>query len=203
MVVEQSSTREEEFLTEGIPHVIGDATQDETLQGAGIARARGLVAALDSDASNVMSVLTARELNPRLLIVARANADSSESKLRRAGADRVVIPDTIGGHRLALALLRPVVHAFLSEIFSFGADVDVDLGQLTVSPSSPFAGQTIARCDLRRIRNVSILAVRGPEGRFAFNPDAGRVIAPGETLILIGPAEAIYDVEAMYGGDTA
>lgn len=202
VVVEQSAEREEEFLRDGIVHVLGDATHDETLADAGIARARGMVTALDSDASNVLSVLTARELSPRVLIVARANAESSESKLRRAGADRVVTPDTLGGHRLALALLRPAVHDFLSGIFSFGADVDVDLGQLIVPERSPFAGQTVAGCDLRRIRNVSILAIRDSDGRFAFNPDAGRVIAPGETLILIGPAEAIYDLEAMYG-DTA
>jgi voltage-gated potassium channel len=74
-----------------------------------------------------------------LLIVARANVEASESKLRRAGADRVVTPDIIGGHRLALALLRPAVHDFLSGIFSFGYDVDVDLGQLTVPAGSPLA----------------------------------------------------------------
>lgn len=201
VVVEQNPELEERFLEQGIAHVIGDATHDETLLAAGLTRARGLVSALDSDANNVMAVLTAREFNSKLLIVSRANDESSESKLRRAGADRVVTPDTIGGHRLAVALLRPVVHDFLSGLFSFSADTDVDLGQLTILPDSPFAGQTIAGCELRRVANVSILAVRDGEGRFTFNPAAQRIIDPGETLILIGPAGAVYELEAMYSGD--
>jgi voltage-gated potassium channel len=201
VVVDWSAAAEEAFLAEDIPHLIGDATHDEVLVGAGVKRARGLVAALDSDASNVLAVLSARELNPDLLIVARANSEASESKLRRAGADRVVTPDAIGGHRLALALLRPAVHDLFNEIFSFGVQISVDVGQITIEPRSPFAGQTVAGCDLRRVRNVSILAVREPSGAFTLNPDAERVIAPGETLIVIGPAEAVYELEAMYSGD--
>lgn len=201
VVVDWQASREELFLGEDIPHVIGDATQDEVLRTAGVERARGLVSALDSDASNVLTVLTARGLNPGLLIVARANSESSEAKLRRAGADRVVTPDAIGGHRLALALLRPSVHDLFDEIFSFGVETSVDVGQMTIPPESPFAGQTVAGCDLRRLRNVSILAIREANGGFTLNPDAGRVIHPGETLILIGPAEAVYELEAMYSGE--
>ncbi|HET7233168.1 MAG TPA: potassium channel protein [Longimicrobium sp.] len=201
VVVDWSEQLEEFFLGENIPHVIGDATHDEVLVSAGIDRARGLVAALDSDASNVLAVLSAREMNPDLLIVARANSEASEPKLRRAGADRVVTPDAIGGHRLALALLRPAVHDLFNEVFSFGMEIQVDVGQITIEPDSPFSGQTVAGCDLRRLKNVSILAVREPSGRFTLNPDAARVIHPGETLIVIGPAEAVYELEAMYSGD--
>jgi voltage-gated potassium channel len=201
VVIDWQEGIEESFLAENIPHVIGDATHDEVLRTAGVERARGLVAALDSDASNVLAVLSARGLNPDLLIVARANSESSEPKLRRAGADRVVTPDAIGGHRLALALLRPAVHDLFNEIFSFGVQIAVDVGQITIDPRSPFAGQTVAGCDLRRVRNVSILAVREPGGGFVLNPDADRVIATGETLIVIGPAEAVYELEAMYSGD--
>lgn len=201
VVIDWSETLEEFFLAENIPHVIGDATQDEVLATAGIDRARGLVAALDSDASNVLAVLSAREMNPDLLIVARANTEASEPKLRRAGADRVVTPDAIGGHRLALALLRPAVHDLFNEVFSFGMEIEVDVGQITIEPGSPFAGQTVAGCDLRRLRNVSILAIREPSGRFTLNPDAQRVVHDGETLIVIGPAEAVYELEAMYSGE--
>ena len=199
VVVDMDPGLEETFLAHQLPHVIGDATHDDVLRRVRVDRARGLVSALDSDASNVLAVLTAREMNPRLLIVARANAEQSESKLRRAGADRVVTPDDIGGHRLALALLRPAVHDLFNEIFSFGLDIAVDVGQITIPASSPFAGQTVAGCDLRRMRNVSILAVREPGGDFVLNPDAQRVLRPGETMIVIGPAEAIYELEALYG----
>ena len=201
VVIDWSEQVEELFLAENIPHVIGDATHDEVLRAAGVERARGLVSALDGDANNVLTVLSARELNPDLLIVARANNEASEPKLRRAGADRVVTPDAIGGHRLALALLRPAVHDLFNEVFSFGVEIKVDVGQITIEPQSPFAGQTVAGCDLRRVRNVSILAVREPGGAFTLNPDAERIILPGETLIVIGPAEAVYDLEAMYSGD--
>lgn len=202
-VVEMRPALEEAFLAEGLPHVIGDATSDQVLLAAGVRRARGLVAALDSDANNVLTVLTAREHNPGLLIVARANSEASESKLRRAGADRTVTPDAIGGHRLALALLRPAVNDLFNEIFSFGVKIAVDVGQITVPPHSPFAGQTVAGCDLRRLRNVSILAIRELDDRFTLNPDASRTITAGETLIVIGPAEAVYELEALYGSDSA
>ena len=200
-VVDWLPAMEEALVDDGIPHVVGDATTDETLLTAGVERARGLVAALDSDAANVLAVLSARGLNPGLLIVARDSTEASESKLLRAGADRVVTPDSIGGHRLALALLRPAVHDLFNEVFSFGVEIKVDVGQITIDPRSPFARQTVAGCDLRRVRNVSILAIRELAGGFALNPDAARVIHPGETLIVIGPAEAVYELEAMYSGD--
>lgn len=200
LVIEQKADVEERLVREGTPVLRGDATGDEVLVSAGVERARGLVAALDSDAGNVLTVLTARGLNPKLLIVSRANTDSSEAKLQRAGADRVVTPASIGGHRLALALLRPGVHDFLNRIFSFQPDSEIDVGQVTIPPGSPFAGQTVAGCALRRVRNVSILGIQRPGGEFVLNPDPNRVIEPLETLILIGPAEAIYELEAMYGG---
>ncbi len=198
VIVDWNPELEEELLEEHLPHIVADASSEETLREAGITWARGMVAALDDDAQNVLTVLTARELNPRLLIIARAGTESLESKLLRAGADRVVTPSSIGGHRLALALLRPAVHDFFGRIFTLGAEPDVDVGQITVPERSPFAGQTIAGCDLRRVRNISILAIRTPDGSFDLNPGAGRTIRPGETLIFIGPADSVYDLEAMY-----
>lgn len=199
IVVDWDTGVEEELLEQRVPHVVADTTDEDTLRDAGIEEARGLVAALDDDAQNVLTVLTARELNPQLLIIARAGSESRESKLLRAGADRVVTPPSIGGHRLALALLRPAVHDFFGRIFALGPEPDVDVGQITVSDDSPFAGQTIEGCDLRRVRNVSILAIRKPDGLFDLNPGAQRPIVPNETLIFIGPAESVYDLEALYG----
>jgi len=202
VVIDMKESALEDLTERDVPNIPADATQEDTLKQAGVERARGLVSCLDSDANNVLTILTAREMNPRLLIVARANNEAAESKLRRAGADRMVTPEAIGGHRLALALLRPAVHDFFSHVFSFGLEADVDIGQMTIPEDSPFAGQTIANCDLRRVRSVSILAVRSEHGRFDLNPEASRVIEAGETLILIGSAEAIYELEAMYGVDT-
>ena len=199
VVVDSSDEAELRLKQDGFPYVRGDATLDETLLAAGVTRARGLVSALDTDASNVLTVLTARGLQPSLLIVARSNTEASESKLHRAGADRVVTPESIGGHRLALALLRPGVHDFLNRIFSFRPDLGTDVGQVTVRENSPFMGQTVASCDLRRVRNVSILGVQLEGGEFVLNPDPERTIGASETLIVIGPADAIYELEALYG----
>jgi len=198
VVIDLAAETEEVLQRDQILYVRGDATRDEVMMQAGVKRARGLVSAMDTDANNVLAVLTARGLNPRLLIVARANSEGSERKLERAGADRVVTPESIGGHRLALALLRPGVHDFLNRIFSFHPDLEIDVGQINVPGDSPFAGQTVAGCDLRRVRNVSILGIQLPDGEFVLNPDPDRVIEPEQTLILIGPAEAIYELEALY-----
>jgi voltage-gated potassium channel len=201
VVVDDDPANREAAYAPGVRFILARPSDDEALRDAGIARARAVVACVDSDAENIFIALTARELRPDIAIVARASQEEAESKLRRAGADRVVTPDAIGGHRLALALLRPAVHDLFNEIFSFGIEVAVDVGQITIEPSSPFAGQTVAGCDLRRMRNVSILAIREPGGAFALNPDAERVVHAGETLIVIGPAEAVYELEAMYSGD--
>lgn len=136
-VVDWAPELEEEMLSEQIPHLPEDATSEDTLLRAGIEYARGIVAALDDDAQNVLTVLTARELNPHLLIIARAGSENLESKLLRAGADRVVTPSSIGGHRLALALLRPAVHDFFGRIFTLGTEPDVDVGQITLGEDSP------------------------------------------------------------------
>lgn len=190
VIIEMSPVSEEALLEEGIPFVIGDATQDDVLLRAGIKDAKGLVAALDTDAENVLTVLTARELNPNMLIVARATNETAEGKLRRAGANRVVSPDAIGGHRLALALLQPRVHDFLEKIFNI-EELDVDVGELRVPAGSWLVGQTIAGCNLRGKFNLTILAIQTPSGEFIISPDPTRVIQPHETLIVIGPLEAI------------
>lgn len=202
-VVDMSPKIAEELLEVGIPHVTGDATQDEVLHAAGIERAQGLVAALDTDADNVLAVLTARGLNPNLIIVARTATEEAESKLRRAGADRVVSPYIIGGHRLALGLLRPTVHDFLNHIFHFGGDLNMDVGQVKVGRESHLAGQTLAGCDLRRVWNLNVLAIQRPDGEFITSPDGNHTIMAGETLIVIGPRDAIYELESQLNTDAS
>lgn len=198
VLVEWKPELEQPLLEAQLPHVIGDATRDTVLLEAGVERARGLVTALDSEANNVLTALTARELNPRILIVARSLSEASEGKLRRAGADRTVSPDAIGGHRLALALLRPSVHDFLSRIFSLGEEHDVDVGQVRVREGSELAGQTVAGCDLRQRWNITILGIQAADGRFRLTPDPEHTLEAGETLIVIGPSESIYLLEARY-----
>lgn len=203
VVVDMAPKIADELLEERIQHVTGDATRDEVLYEAGIERACGLVAALDTDADNVLAVLTARGLNPQLTIVARTATEEAESKLRRAGADRVVSPYIIGGHRLALGLLRPTVHDFLNHIFHFGVDVNMDVGQVYIGQNSHLAGQTLAGCDLRRVWNLNVLAIQRPDGEFITSPDPNHTLMAGETLIVIGPRDAIYELESQLNTDAS
>lgn len=180
----------------GFPYVMGDATRDEVLQEAGIARAKGFVAALNDDPQNIMAVLTARELNPEVFVVARVVIAESESKLYRAGADRVINPYQIGGHRIALTLLRPAVHDFLDHIFHFGEiGREIDIGQIIVHKDTRLAGQSIMDSDLRREHNVNILALRNNNGEMVITPAPQTRLEAGYTLIVIGPPEAIYELE--------
>jgi voltage-gated potassium channel len=203
VIIDWSEEIEEKLLEKRLPHLIGDATSEEALDKAGVKRARGLVAALDKDANNVLAVLTAREMNPGLLIVSRANSESIEGKLRRAGADRTVTPEAIGGHRLTLALLRPAVHDLFNRLFSPGETPDVDVGQILVEEGSPFAGQTVASCDLRRLHNLTVLAVRSRDGEFDLTPPADRKVAIGDTIIVIGPSTNVYEMEVRFNKSAA
>ncbi|MDX1601134.1 MAG: NAD-binding protein [Anaerolineales bacterium] len=198
VVIDQQEAKAEALREEGHLFIVGDATEEDTLMEAGVERAKGLVATLNSDADNVLSVLTARGLSERLLIAARASNETSISKLRRAGADRVVSPYIIGGHRLALSLLRPSVDDFLSQLFHFGEDLDVDIGQITVEEKSPLAGQTIAGSDLRKEWGLSVLAVISPQGELDMTPSSDHHLQPGETLIVIGARDAIYRLEEAH-----
>ena len=192
LIVDVDEAEEEALLMQGVPYVIGDATSDEVLERAGVARARGLVSALTTDAANIATVLTARGLNERLFIVARAAVLETERKLRRAGADRVVSPYYVGGRSMAQALLNPVVHDFITQL---AGGVETEIGQVTVGESSPLAGQTIGGCDLRRISGVTILAVRHVDGQLVINPSVQHELTVGDTLVVLGPVGAVLRIE--------
>jgi len=196
IVIDSNPQLEEEMLETSTPYIIGSAMDDDTLLEAGIERARGIVSALSDDASNVMTVLSARELNPAIYIVARVVRAESESKVRRAGANEVINPYQIGGHRMALSLLRPAVHDFLTHIFNFGSDHQpVDVGQIHVSDSSRLVGHTVATCGLRNEYNVNILGILQPNSELTITPHPNTNIVVGATLIVIGHPDAIYTLE--------
>jgi voltage-gated potassium channel len=187
----------DEFLMdENVPFIIGDATDDPILERAGVQRAKGFVAALPSDADNVLAILTARELKEDLFIVARAINIQSESKLRRAGANHVISPYQVGGHRMAMALLRPAVHAFMNHLSDVSNSESYDIGQIDVKPNSRLVGQTVRQCDLRSVYGLTILAIiKG--GKLHINPPLTWEFAAGEHLVVIGPPTALYTTEEL------
>lgn len=176
--------------------VDGSATEDDVLREAGIERARGVVAAAGKDATNVYVVLTARGLKDNLFIVARATDTSSESKLLRAGADRVTSPYILSGRRMASLALRPHVVEFL-DLTSKSNILDQSLEEVIVEPESLIANKSIAEIDLRRRGGANILAIYDAGNNFISNPPATTILAPGTRLILLGTSDQMAVTEAL------
>jgi len=175
----------EELELSKIPHVAGEAADDEILEAAGIKRAKTLVAAVDSDAENVFITLTARVLNPSLFIVARASEPETETKLRKAGANRVVSPYVIGGRRMAAMSLKPATIEFLDTMTRPG-EMMLCIEELKVGKNSPVAGKTLMDSQIRQKAGAMVLAVRYRDGTFEFNPSADYEIQVGDWLIVLG-----------------
>lgn len=167
--------------------ITADATTDETLERAGADRAKGLVAALSSDAENMYVTLSAHDLNPDLRIVARAAEDTARGKLLRAGAQVVFSPYVFTGFRLAQALLRPQVSSFLDVAAAYdGSDVDIEIEEYRVETDAPYANATVADTQLTKKLDVILLAIAKEDGSLDFNPDESAVLKPGDALIVMG-----------------
>jgi len=167
------------------PVVIGDATEDRVLMDAGIARAAVLVSALTTDADNLFVTLSGRSLRPDLFIVARARVEDSEDKLSRAGADRVVNPQSIGGKRMAAFVIHPHVAEFLDVVMHDGT-LEFRLEEVAVARGSPLAGASLRDAHIRDRTGALILAMRDGDGAFTTNPQPETVLEAGQILIAIG-----------------
>jgi voltage-gated potassium channel len=189
--------RDEERLT-GVSHpvVLGDATDDAVLHRAGVGRARALVSALDSDAANLFVTVSARAISPRLFIVARARGDRNDEKLLRAGADRVVNPQAIGGARMAAFVLQPNVAEFLDLVMHDGS-LEFRLEEVTVPVGSPLIGHSVRDAHVRDRTGALVLALRHPDGSFTTNPAPETPIAGGQVLIAIGTADQLAALERL------
>lgn len=144
VVVEQNPETVEECVEEGFLVLLGEASDDDMLEAAGVRWARGLVAAVNSDADNVFVVLSARKLNPKLHIVARASSDESAAKLEIAGADRTLSPYAVGGRRLASLATQPLVVDFLDVVTRGEEGIEFRLEEFRVPEESFIADQTSA-----------------------------------------------------------
>jgi voltage-gated potassium channel len=166
-------------------HVVGDATDDNVLLEAGIERASTLIAAIDTDADNLFITLSGRSIRSDLFIIARARDEGSDSKLLRAGADRVVNPQALGGARIAAFVSQPHVAEFL-DVVMHDRQVEFRLEEVTIADDSPLAGVNLRDSSIRERTGALVLAVRTQTGEFITNPSHATVITPGHTLIAIG-----------------
>ncbi|MCP5063189.1 MAG: potassium channel protein [Ignavibacteriae bacterium] len=172
----------------GYLFVNGDATDDDALIKAGVERAKGLVAVLSTDAENVFTTLSARELNNNIFIVARAIDEGTEGKLKKAGADRVVKPYELGGNRMVQLLLRPGVTDFIEGI-ARKKEVDISLEQIVVCKGSSLVGLTLAESPIRSELDIIIIAIDKSGGNFVYNPKSSAKIEVDDKLIAIGQVE--------------
>jgi voltage-gated potassium channel len=178
------------------PHVVGDATEDAVLKDAGLDRARALVAALENDAGNLFVTMSARTLRPDLFIVSRVRIEENEEKMRRAGADRVINPQSIGGSRAAAFVLQPHVSEFL-DVVMHDRDIEFRLEELDVTEGSVLAGSTIREAHIRDETGALVLALREREGAFVTNPPPDQQITAGQVLIAIGTKDELAALEEL------
>jgi voltage-gated potassium channel len=203
VIIEQDPGIVEECVEEGYLVLLGEASDDDVLADAGIRRARGLVAAVDSDADNVFVVLSARKLNPKLHIGARASSDESAAKLEIAGADRTLSPYAVGGRRLASLATQPLVVDFLDIVTRGEEGIEFRLEEFRVPEDSFITGQTIGELRIGERTGAMILAVRSEGGKFDTTPSAHDRLRAGDTLIVLGTREQITRLDQlMTSGET-
>jgi voltage-gated potassium channel len=198
VVIENDQQRAAEFSQRGVNVLVGDATLEESLRDVGVQHARGLAACLPNDADNVYVVLTARDLNPNLRIVARAAEEQAEAKLLRAGANHVIAPTIIGGHRMAVALTKPAVSEFMDSITA--NELGLGFEQVEVDAASPLVGQELRSTPIRSELDVVIISIRRQDGQIVFNPAGNATIENGDILIAIARTESLARLSQLARG---
>jgi voltage-gated potassium channel len=194
VVVEREPERIQLATDDGAAAVEADASRDDVLKRVGIDRARGLIAAVGTDAENVYAVLTARVLRPDLFIVSRAETEDAEIKLKRAGADRVISPYQIGAIQIAQTALRPAVVDFF-ELATSSENLELAMEEVAISAASPLADHTILSANLRQRFGIIVVAIQRQDHRMEFNPEPDTMILAGDKLVVLGRPESLKQLE--------
>jgi len=196
VIIEENPETIQGIVEEGFIYYHGSATEDKALLETGIKRAKGMVCALPSDAQNLYVILTAKELNPDIYILSRAEDETSERRLLRAGADRAISPYTVGGMRMVMAALRPAVVDFI-EITTRRQNIELRLEEIFVCDISPILGRSLKEAEIRRRYGIIIIAIKKESGQMIFNPEAEYLIEEGDRLITLGETEKLNRFSAI------
>lgn len=170
--------------------LVGDATEDEVLLACGIDRALGIVTALKQDRDNLFVVVTAKQLNPEIRIISRATNERSASKMRQAGADAVVCPNTIGGLRMASELLRPAVVGFIDLIIRDSQSNQLSVEEVLIPSGSPVEDRRLSKSGIRQVSNSLVLSIMH-EGEQYFNPPPNLTLLAGMTIVALGDVDEL------------
>ena len=194
VVVDRHAERVQDATASGCLAIQGDASREDTLRRVHIDRARGLVAAVGTDAENVYAVLTARVLNPQLFVIARAESDDSTAKLKRAGADRVISPYQIGALQMAQTALRPAVVDFF-EIATNSENLELSMEQVKIGAGSALDGHSLGESNLRHTYKVVVVGIQRAGGRMEFNPSPDTAMRAGDHLVVLGSVSNLKELE--------
>jgi len=194
VVIDRDPDAVQEVIARGDLAVEADASREDILQRLGIDRARGLIAALGTDAENVYAILTARGLRGDLFIVARADSDDAGRKLLRAGADRFISPYQIGATQMAQTALRPAVVDFV-QLATSSENLELAMEQVKIAPESALGGRSIVEANLRQQFGVIVVGIQRCDGRMEFNPEPDTIMHAGDHLIVIGRSGQLKDLE--------
>lgn len=187
VVIETDARAVADLEAEGVAALQGDAREEAVLKHAGVERAKGLVALLPADADNLYLILAARDMNPALTIIARANEPTADKRLQKAGASHVISPHREGGKRIARMILNPNVTDFI-EMATEKDDLHLQMEEFVVKSTSPLAGKTLTDTGLLRKHRILVVAIKRADGAMLFNPEGSTPIQAGDALIVLGPA---------------
>lgn len=194
VVIESNQDRTVKLDDDDILYLVGDAKDESVLERAGIQRATGIITAVATDADNVFLVLIAKQLNPDLFIVARAEQNAVKKTLLAAGANKVISPYDLGARRMAHAILRPTVIRFLETAFA-DESVDIQIEEIRVKPNSKMVGMTMQESSIRQNYDLMIMAIRKQDDSMKFNPKADTTIEAGDVMVVVGAAKSISQLE--------
>ncbi len=197
VVIDKDDHKVNDLIEENINTIQGDATQDSTLEKAGIKHAKGLISSLPSDAENVYAVLTARQLNLDLYIVSRAIDKHARGKLKQAGANNTISPNEIGGTRMASLMLRPNVISFL-DIITRAGDVVLDLEDVIIFPGSSLVNQQLKEARIPEKTGLIVLAMKkSSQDKLTFNPSSDKRLAIGDIMIVLGQETQVNELKKI------
>ncbi len=202
VIIERDAEAVQAALEDGALAVEADASREDVLRRCGIDRARGLIAAVGTDAENVYAVLSARVMRPDLFIVGRAETEDATAKLKRAGASRVVSPYEIGGMQIAQTALRPAVVDFV-ELATSSDNLELAMEEITIHAHSTLANQSILDANLRHRFGVIVVGIQRQDLRMEFNPEPDMIIGGGDKLVVLGRPESLRRLETeaeQHGG---
>tara|TARA_B110000967_G_scaffold21035_1_gene19546 strand:- start:5854 stop:6843 length:990 start_codon:yes stop_codon:yes gene_type:complete len=198
VVIEKSPDLLKEIEEDGFLCVEGDATDDASLLHAGIEKAKSLITALPSDADNLYVVLSSRQLNANTTIVSRATNDSSQHKLKIAGADNIIMPDKIGGDHMAALLVTPDLVEFVNRI-SLDGESSANLEEIAVEDlPEEYLLKSIRDLDLRKKTGCSVIGFVTGDGEYIINPSSDMVLQPKSNLILLGRPDQILKIKEVF-----